>query len=148
MCNFNGKVMTNFILKLLCMVGFIYQSFQLLNEYLMGKTVISLEVKRLEDEPLPAITICTRNWLSMRKLANSPQFHHIYENYTNTYQDYNQTYMDNVNQHKWDFRENITVLEQLENIYFDTKYILKCSGFLHGYIVSMSIAYSLYPFGL
>ena len=122
---FNCKDILSYTFKLWCMVGFLYQTIQLLNDYLMGKTVISLEVKRLEEEPLPAITFCTYNWLSMRKLENSQQFSHIFDNYTKIYQEYNKTFMKYYNKEEDDFKENITVLKELNEIYFNTLYTLK-----------------------
>ena len=64
----------------------------------------------------------------MRKLANSPGFHQIYTKYLKIYQDYNQTYMANMKLHnERDFKENVTVLEQLDDIYFYVKHLLEKS---------------------
>ena len=65
--NFGGL---KFVFNIICIGVLIYQTNELFNEYSIGKTVISLEVKRLDEEPIPAVTICTQNWLSIEKLSN------------------------------------------------------------------------------
>ena len=48
----------NFILILICLTGFCYQVYLILHQYMLGKTVVNIEVKRLKAQPLPAITVC------------------------------------------------------------------------------------------
>ena len=46
------------ILILMCISGFVYQVYLIFDQYMLGKTVVNIEVKRLESQPLPAITVC------------------------------------------------------------------------------------------
>ena len=48
----------NLILILISLSGFIYQVYLIFDQYMLGKTVVNIEVKRLESQPLPAITVC------------------------------------------------------------------------------------------
>ena len=50
--------------------GLIYQVSLLMNEYLSGKTVVSLNIEFLRIDSLPAFTICTSNFLSFMKVIN------------------------------------------------------------------------------
>ena len=54
---------------LLCLLGFAYQSFILLSEYLSGKTVTNIHFRQLYNEGLPGVTICP-GALSLSTLAN------------------------------------------------------------------------------
>ena len=82
-----------FVFNIICIGALIYQTNELYNEYSLGKTVISLEVKRLEGEPIPAVTICTQNWLSIEKLS---KYSH--------------------NNEEW-IQSNITLYKKLYNLY-------------------------------
>ena len=53
------------------------------NHYILGKTVVNIEVKRLIVQPLPAITVCIPALFSMSKLSELNNIDKIlYENYT------------------------------------------------------------------
>ena len=56
-----------------CSIFLVYQSSELLTEYMNGKTVDNIEVKRELYENLPAITLCLSQIISMEKLANFDQ---------------------------------------------------------------------------
>ena len=45
----------DFALYFICIFGFCYQVYLILNEYKLGKTMVNIEVKRLTSQPLPAI---------------------------------------------------------------------------------------------
>ena len=96
------------IFKLSCLFVFLYQSIDLLNDYSMGKTIISLDVVLLEEEPLPAVTVCTKNWLSIEKLKEFPEYHEIYERYIKLNQEYN--YLTDTGNKYLKSHENVTVL--------------------------------------
>ena len=83
------KIRLKVFLYIFCLSCLLYQSFEILGEYLSGKTVISLEIKRLEEEPIPALTICTRNRLSMKKISryNNTKPEHYFE-FEMFYQEY------------------------------------------------------------
>ena len=116
MAIFNKNIVLVNIFKILCLAGFLYQSFELLNDYLMGKTVISLDVVLLEEEPLPAVTVCTPNWLSMNKLSNSSEYYELYKKYNQSYQEYIEM-MDN-GQNEPASYENLTLLlNHIDTIY-------------------------------
>ena len=85
------KQILNFIIKLtltlLCFTGLVYQTNILLTDYFSGNTVVTLDVKRLISETLPAFTICSSNFWSIKKLAEfRPDLAWIYHEY-NDYQD-------------------------------------------------------------
>ena len=63
----------NFILISICSSSFFYQVHSIVHQYMLGKTVVNVEVKSLTSETLPAITICVPAFLSMSKLSESNQ---------------------------------------------------------------------------
>ena len=126
----SARLVLENIFKLLCLVGFLYQSNVLLNDYLMGKTSISLEVRRLTQEPLPALTLCTQNWLSMRSLANFSETSESYDKYMKLFEEYFQNY------HGLSPSKNVTdIHEQMDKIYLDVKNYLVTSttAYLNGF---------------
>src|SRR5690349_13431117 len=64
----------DFILNFICVFGFCYQVYLILYQYMLGKTVVNIEVKRLKAQPLPAITVCIPALLSISKLSNLSEF--------------------------------------------------------------------------
>ena len=48
----------NLILIFISLSGFIYQVYLIFEQYMLGKTVLNIEVKRLKAQTLPAITVC------------------------------------------------------------------------------------------
>ena len=79
---FQPILLVNFILTLFCVCGFVYQVYLIFNKYMLGKTVVNLELKLLKDQPLPAITICIPYVLSISNLTKLNNFNPEY------YQDY------------------------------------------------------------
>ena len=73
---------------MICLSCLIYQTIELLNEYLLGKTIVSLQVKILEEESLPAITICIESWLSMDQISKLTNYSTKYKNYLRIYEDF------------------------------------------------------------
>ena len=68
--------------SLFCSTFLLYQFSQLLAQYISGKTVVNIEVKREIYENLPAITICLPQIVLIEALANYNQDYQIdYENY-------------------------------------------------------------------
>ena len=57
------QLSSKFIIIFVCFCGFLYQTSNLLTDYMSGKTIVSLEVGRKPTEALPAITLCTKNIL-------------------------------------------------------------------------------------
>ena len=72
-----------FILILMCIIGFFYQVYLIFDQYMLGKTVVNIEVKRLTAQPLPAITVCLWNrFLSISKLSKLNEFNkELYQEY-------------------------------------------------------------------
>ena len=60
-------------MKLVCftfsVIGLFFHSSELFNQYLIGKTVVNLEVGRRYEDTLPGITICYPTALSMKRTA-------------------------------------------------------------------------------
>ena len=78
-----------FVCILLCLLCFVYQTFQLVSIYLSGKTVVENRVERFKYSQLPAITICLPTFIDMDKFAefwlknsNNPKDKEVYENFT------------------------------------------------------------------
>ena len=81
----------------------------------MGITIVSMEIKRLEEEPLPAITFCTRNWLSMKKVSNLSDFRESYTEYMENYEEYDRLYRYISNE---TIRVNITNIQSRMDIIY------------------------------
>ena len=47
----------------ICVFGFAYQVYLIFDQYMLGKTVVNIDVKLLESQPLPAITVCIEHSL-------------------------------------------------------------------------------------
>ena len=77
------RFVSNFGLGIVCLTGFLYQTFLLLEDYMSGKTVVTLNIERLRNESLPAFTLCIENFASFEKITqNSQEFRELYFNYT------------------------------------------------------------------
>ena len=74
--------MMDFALNFICIFGFCYQVYLILNQYMLGKTVVNIEVKRLTAQTLPAITVCIPALLDISKLKQFKDFNQQF------YQDY------------------------------------------------------------
>ena len=79
---FQPVIIVNLVLILFCISGFVYQVYLIFNKYMLGKTVVNLEVKLLNNQPLPAITICIPYVLSISNLPKLKNFNPKF------YQDY------------------------------------------------------------
>ena len=76
--------------SIFCSIGLLYQCSQLLSEYLTGKTVVNIEVKRELYENLPAITFCIPSILSIESVAKyDQQYQTNYEFYQKLIKLYN-----------------------------------------------------------
>ena len=89
---FQPVILVNFILICICITGFIYQVYSIFDQYMLGKTVVNIEVKRLKDQTLPAITVCIayRDYilLSLSKLRKLTMFNQeYYQDYMNLYKE-------------------------------------------------------------
>ena len=80
----NSVKIVNLILTLFCMLGFFYQVYLITSQYMLGKTVVSIEVKRLIYQPLPAITVCIPTYSIFSIFKTSK----LNEGNKKTYQDY------------------------------------------------------------
>lgn len=69
------------ILMTFSVICFIYQTIQLFNEYMSGKTVTAIKVGFMHNESLPAISICPEG-LALNRLAKIDQrLAHLYQTY-------------------------------------------------------------------
>ena len=106
----NMKIKPRIIFRLFsttfCAFGLLYQCYQLLSQYLSGKSVVNVEVKRELYPSLPAITLCYPEMVSMELAANySDLYRHYYERYKDI------IYIIDENKTRYDmFEENITNL--------------------------------------
>ena len=69
---------------ILSLSGFIYQVQIIYDQYMLGRTVVSLEIGRLPEESPPAVTICYSDLFSMERAA---KFHLGFVNVNIRYQD-------------------------------------------------------------
>ena len=84
------RFVSNFGLGIVCLTGFLYQTFLLLDDYMSGKTVVTLNIERLRNESLPAITLCFENFASFEKLAqNDHELNELYIDYKNVLNKFN-----------------------------------------------------------
>ena len=85
MANFiiQPRIIFRVLSAIFCVSGLLYQSCQLISQYMSGKSVVNIEVKREINANLPAITICYPEIFSMEMIAN-----------------FNQTYRDNYEKYK------------------------------------------------
>ena len=84
------RFVSNLGLGIVCLTGFLYQTFLLLEDFISGKTVVTLKIERLRNESLPAITLCFENFASFEKLAkNDHQLNELYINYTKILEEFN-----------------------------------------------------------
>ena len=81
------------------------------DQYMLGKTVVNIEVKRLESQPLPAITVCIPHRFELSKLSELNKTNKI------LYQDY----MNLVNQSIDNGTFSEDVKEKLADIYREIK---------------------------
>ena len=101
------KILT-LILIVMCISGFVYQVYLIFSQYMLGKTVVNIEVKRLVSQPLPAITVCIPYRFELSKLSE------LSENNKNSYQDY----MRLVNQNIVNRTFTEGVKKKLQRIYY------------------------------
>ena len=105
--------LTSLILILICTFGFVYQVSLIFEQYMLGKTVTNIEVKRSVVQPLPAITVCIPKRFSISNLKN------LNKKNGALYQDY----MKLVNQITSNNNGNFTekVMDKLREIYNSLK---------------------------
>ena len=87
---------------LLCLSGLLYQWSQLFSQYLSGKTVVNMEVKREVYDNLPAFTFCFPYILSLEAIAKlDDESKRNYEEYSKIIKEIqaNITYMDTLYEH-------------------------------------------------
>ena len=80
----NSVKISNFILNFICISGFCYQVHLILNQYMLGETVVNIVVKRITSQPLPAITVCKfiSTLFSISKLSKLNEFNReLYQDY-------------------------------------------------------------------
>ena len=100
----------NLILILICLCGFVYQVYLILTQYMLGKTVVNIDVKRLRAQPLPAITVCVETSLSITKLSK------LNENNQLLYQDYMKVLNESITTKRLKKFKNLT-----EDVTFDLR---------------------------
>ena len=78
------------ILFIVCLIGLLYQTHLLLDEYFSGKTVVHIEIGKQHDVYLPAFTICIPYYLSMERTAqNRPELSAKYFKYQDILKTFN-----------------------------------------------------------
>ena len=64
----------NLITISLSTFGFVYQVYLILNQYMLGETVVNIEVKIMKDLRLPTFTVCIPALFSIPKLSKSSRW--------------------------------------------------------------------------
>ena len=59
----------NIILTCFCIGGLFYQCYDITQQYMTGQTFVSITFRNRIPGPIPAITLCFLDWLSMPKFA-------------------------------------------------------------------------------
>ena len=77
-----ARLLLRIFSTIFCTTGLLYQSCQLLSQYMSGKSVVSIEVKREIHSHLPGITVCYPRMLSMEMVLNYREDFQIYINRT------------------------------------------------------------------
>src|SRR5689334_11747417 len=80
----SGDTIVKIILLLLASCGLIYQVQIIYRQFMSGKTIVSIEIGRLYNQTLPAITLCLPDLYSMERAAqyDPGMFGMINETYT------------------------------------------------------------------
>ena len=92
-----SKISFKFIFKLIsfiiCLIGLLYQSSELLTQYLSGKTYASIKFGMIFNDTLPAITVCYPFFFSGSKLSGFDQeLDRIHEEYMVSFKLRNEMY--------------------------------------------------------
>ena len=78
-----------------CATGLLYQSSQLLSQYLSGKTYASIKIGKIFNDTLPALTICSFNFFSASKLSGfNPDLDKLHEEYFEASKSWSGNYYD------------------------------------------------------
>ena len=139
-CSFICKIISS----LICSAGLIYQLSQLFSQYLSGKTVVNVEVKKEINDNFPAFTICFPFAYSMQSLDN------YHEDYEQDYQAYNSMAKEILDideqkyfQYKQDiyeyYQSNLTLI--YNNVFRISSKKLYDKNYLYSIIDNMSIPY-------
>ena len=97
----NSKTILLFII---CQSGLFYQTHLLLDEYLSGSTVVSIDVVKHQSDNLPAITFCLPVLFSMKsqaELIDHPILKSLYSHYISDYDNVSDEQIEQVNIDKW-----------------------------------------------
>ena len=146
MANFNKKNLINFIINLFCIGGLLFQSKELLSDYLSGKTVINMELKHLDEEPIPALTLCLRDEFSMHQVCKEDIFLGHCENYMKNLEKYSEIVEKYQNTRNVSMKKNIRKIEdEFYKIYYDiTRMLLSLEINLAKFVRNHSIDLHLY----
>ena len=131
MSDYKSNLKIKFGIKIMCIIlctlGFIYQTQQLVALYLSGKTIVENRVERLDYSQLPAITVCLPTFLDMElyaelKLRNSNNPDHI-----QLYKEYIE--VKNLSQIEWtplaQHKQGIVFWNMLWKVFFGSQITLK-----------------------
>ena len=78
----NSQVCFRTLLVIVCSVGLIYQTSQLIGQYMSGNTVIQMRIESLGEQNLPAFTVCFDQFISFWKLSKvDPEIGKLFQDY-------------------------------------------------------------------
>ena len=92
------KNLIRLIISIICLCGLLYQAGIIYTQFMLGKTIISLEIGRLPDERPPALTICYPAMFSIERAAQyDPRFTELNQRNLQSFRDVqNQSKMWNI----------------------------------------------------
>ena len=118
MANFNKRNIIKYIFNIICIAGLIFQSKELLRGYLSGETVISMEIKHLDEEPIPSLTICISFGFSLHQVCKEDIFQIECEKYFKKIQEYFEIYYSK----NESLKENLSRIEyEFSDTYYDIR---------------------------
>ena len=78
------KYISKNIFAFVCLCGLVYQTVILYSEYMSGNTVVNIQVDRILNETIPAITVCFDAFASMERVSQlSPHLTNLSQHYIN-----------------------------------------------------------------
>ena len=67
-------------MTIFCLGGLLLQTSLLLEDYMSGRTIVSIRFKRLHIEPIPAFTVCYPCFMSMeRAVEHYPEYEELFK---------------------------------------------------------------------
>ena len=112
--NLNISFIFKIISSMICSAGLIYQLEQLFSQYLSGKTVANVEVKKEINDNFPSFTVCFPLIFSLEAFANYfYDFKQQYEIYERMIEEIEEVHLVEIKENVYDnYKSNLTSIYQ------------------------------------